>query len=195
MICNLPRLVNFRNQRQITNPGEQVQTRPGLRRATSSANRLFPPARDAYSLSAFHLISLYCRILTSYRGFTNQKCQLYRNISRDGNTVKLNLLYLPIMLSQAHNSFIIGGGKEQPTDLHPCLNIVCETVPREMRAAPSLRFCPPPLRPNGRNSQFTQLMNKNKLNYEAPEVEIMEIIPETAILSGSAEQPDSEYWF
>ena len=48
------------------------------------------------------------------------------------------------MLSQAHNSFIIGGGKEQPTDLHPCLNIVCETVPREMRAAPSLRFCPPP---------------------------------------------------
>ena len=78
MICNLPRLVNFRNQRQITNPGEQVQTRPGRRRATSSANRLFPPARDAYSLSAFHLISIYCRILTSYRGFTNQKCQLYR---------------------------------------------------------------------------------------------------------------------
>lgn len=42
-------------------------------------------------------------------------------------------------------------------------------------------------------------MNKNKLNYEAPEVEIMEIIPETAILSGSgsgsAEQPDSEYWY
>ena len=27
--------------------------------------------------NAFHLISLYCRILTSYRGFTNQKCQLY----------------------------------------------------------------------------------------------------------------------
>ena len=60
-----------------TNPGEQVQTRPGRRRATSSANRLFPPAWDAYSLSAFHLISIYCRILTSYRGFTNQKCQLY----------------------------------------------------------------------------------------------------------------------
>lgn len=38
-------------------------------------------------------------------------------------------------------------------------------------------------------------MNKNKLNYEAPEVEIMEIIPETAILTTSAEQPDSEYWF
>ena len=54
-----------------------------------------------------------------------------------------------------------------------------------------------PLRPNGRNSQFTQLMNKNKLNYEAPEVEIMEIIPETAVLtaSGSNEQPDYEYWF
>ena len=72
------RQVNFRNQRQIENPGEQVQTRPGRRRATSSANRLFQPARDAYSLSAFHLISIYCRILTSYRGFTNQKCQLYR---------------------------------------------------------------------------------------------------------------------
>ena len=40
-------------------------------------------------------------------------------------------------------------------------------------------------------------MNKNKLNYEAPEVEIMEIIPETAVLtaSGSNEQPDYEYWF
>ena len=38
-------------------------------------------------------------------------------------------------------------------------------------------------------------MDKNKLTYEAPEVEIMEIIPETAILTTSAEQPDSEYWF
>ena len=38
-------------------------------------------------------------------------------------------------------------------------------------------------------------MDKNKLTYETPKVEIMEIIPETAILSGSAEQPDSEYWF
>ena len=38
-------------------------------------------------------------------------------------------------------------------------------------------------------------MNKNKLNYEAPEVEIMEIIPETAVLSASNEQPDYEYWF
>ncbi len=38
-------------------------------------------------------------------------------------------------------------------------------------------------------------MNKNKLNYEAPEVEIMEIIPETAILTASNEQPDSEFWY
>lgn len=38
-------------------------------------------------------------------------------------------------------------------------------------------------------------MNKNKLNYEAPEVEIMEIIPETAVLSASNEQPFYENWY
>lgn len=38
-------------------------------------------------------------------------------------------------------------------------------------------------------------MNKNKLTYEAPEVEIMEIIPETAILSASNEKPNSEFWY
>ena len=52
-----------------------------------------------------------------------------------------------------------------------------------------------PLRPNDRNSQFTRLMDKNKLNYETPEVEIMEIIPETPVLSASNEQPDSEFWY
>ena len=49
--CSLVQ-VNFRNQQQIANPAER---------------------------GAFHLFSLYCRILTSYRGFTNQKCQLYLN--------------------------------------------------------------------------------------------------------------------
>lgn len=38
-------------------------------------------------------------------------------------------------------------------------------------------------------------MDKNKLTYETPKVEIMEIIPETAILSASNEQPDSEFWY
>lgn len=38
-------------------------------------------------------------------------------------------------------------------------------------------------------------MNKNKLNYEAPEVEIMEVIPETAILTASTEDTYSEFWY
>lgn len=38
-------------------------------------------------------------------------------------------------------------------------------------------------------------MDKNKLNYEAPETEIMEIIPESAILTASNEQPETFYWY
>lgn len=38
-------------------------------------------------------------------------------------------------------------------------------------------------------------MDKNKLTYETPKVEIMEIIPETSVLSASNEKPDSEFWY
>lgn len=42
-------------------------------------------------------------------------------------------------------------------------------------------------------------MDKNKLHYQSPEVEIVKIIPESPVLSnsgsGSLEQPGTDSWF
>ena len=65
------------------------------------------------------------------------------------------------MSSMAHNSFIIGGGKEKDlTDLRLGPVIAYRTVSRGIRAVPSLFLSLASPRTNGRNSQSYELWTK-----------------------------------